>query len=286
MIDRETYALPFARTVADLRAEIAGLRALGRPIGFVPTMGALHEGHLSLGRIARTRGAVVVYSIFVNPAQFAPHEDFAAYPRTEGDDAAKLAAAGVCDLVWAPNAIEMYPSGFSTSIAVGGPTAGLETDARPHFFGGVALVVAKLLLQVMPDFAVFGEKDYQQLLTIRRLVADLNIPVEIVAGDTAREPDGLAMSSRNAYLKPNERPIAARLNRTLKDAILRIRAGDSPNHAAAAAFAELLEAGFDAVDYLEVRDAETLGDPASSRPMRILAAARIGKTRLIDNMAV
>lgn len=286
-IDRHSLALPVARTVKALRDEIACLRAAGRKVGFVPTMGALHAGHVSLGRIARDRGASVVYSIFVNPAQFAAHEDFGTYPRTEPEDARKLAEAGVCDLIWGPNAAEMYPDGFASALSIGGPSHGLETDFRPHFFGGVAVVVAKLLLQVMPDFAVFGEKDYQQLLVVQRVVADLNIPVEIVAAPTEREPDGLAMSSRNAYLTSRERPVAARLNRTLKDVILMVKRGDAIDHAAAFGFAELLEAGFDSVDYLEIRDAETLARVTGpSRPMRVLAAARIGKTRLIDNMAV
>jgi pantoate--beta-alanine ligase len=280
-------SLPIVRTVQDLRKAVAALRVARRPVGMVPTMGSLHEGHISLGEIARSRGAAVVYSIFVNPTQFAPHEDFGRYPRTEAADALRLKTEDVCDLIWAPDRDEMYPEGFATSVAVGGPSAHLETDFRPHFFGGVAIVVAKLLLQVLPDFAVFGEKDYQQLQVIKRLVADLNIPVEIVPGPTQREHGGLALSSRNAYLDTEQRAIAGRLNLVLKDVVARVRSGDRPEHAAAFGFAELLAAGFDKVDYLEVRDAETL-EPAHdlSRSLRVLAAAKIGATRLIDNMAV
>ncbi|BCW89006.1 Pantothenate synthetase [Alphaproteobacteria bacterium SO-S41] len=279
--------IPVVRDISSLRLEIAGLRAAGRSIGFVPTMGALHEGHISLGELARSRGAAVVYSIFVNPTQFAPHEDFGRYPRTEQADVLQLATEDVCDLVYMPDAKEMYPEGFATSLAVGGPSAGLETDFRPHFFGGVGIVVAKLLLQVLPDFAIFGEKDYQQLQVIRRLAADLDIPVEILGGPTQRESDGLAMSSRNAYLDAAQRKVAGKLNLILKDVIARIHAGDKPEHAAAFGFGELLTAGFDKVDYLEVRDAETLAPVKdTSRPMRVLAAVKVGATRLIDNMAV
>lgn len=279
--------LPIIQTVAALRAEVAELRASGRPVGLVPTMGALHAGHFALGRIARDRGAAVVYSIFVNPAQFAPHEDFDRYPRKVRDDAEALQAAGVCDVIYAPDRTQIYPKGFATAVNVGGPSAGLETDFRPHFFSGVAIVVAKLLLQASPDFAVFGEKDYQQLQVIKRMVADLDIPVEIVPGPTQREPDGLALSSRNAYLDSAQREVAGKLNLVLKDVIARVRAGDSIDHAAAFGFAELLAAGFDSIDYLEIRDAETLA-PAHdrARPLRVLAAAKIGATRLIDNMAV
>jgi pantoate--beta-alanine ligase len=280
-------ALPIVRTIAELRRAVASLRASGRPVGMVPTMGALHEGHVSLGEIARSRGAAVVYSIFVNPTQFAPHEDFGRYPRTEASDALRLKTEDVCDLIWAPDREEMYPDGFASSIEIGGPSAGLETDFRPHFFGGVAIVVAKLLLQVLPDFAVFGEKDYQQLRVVKRMVADLDIPVEIVPGPTQREHDGLALSSRNAYLDADQRRIAGKLNLVLKDVIARVHAGDKPEHAAAYGFGELLAAGFDKVDYLEVRDAETLAVAHdTSRPLRVLAAAKIGATRLIDNMAV
>ena len=279
--------LPVLRTVAALRGAVAKLRAAGRTIALVPTMGALHDGHISLGELAKARGAAVVYSIFVNPTQFAPHEDFARYPRDERADALLLATEDVADLIYAPTAEEMYPAGFETQIAIGGPTAGLETDFRPHFFGGVGVVVAKLLLQALPDFAVFGEKDYQQLQVIRRMVRDLDIPVEIVGAPTQREADGLAMSSRNAYLNAAERVVAGKVNLILKDVIARVRAGDRVDHAAAFGFGELLAAGFDKVDYLEIRDADSLAPVHdTARPLRILAAAKIGRTRLIDNMPV
>jgi pantoate--beta-alanine ligase len=248
-------------------------------------MGALHEGHLSLVRQARKHCARVVVSIFVNPTQFAPHEDFDRYPRDMASDTARL--AGLADSVFAPRAAEMYPGGFATRIEVGGPGGGLETDFRPHFFGGVATVVAKLLIAAMPDYAIFGEKDYQQLLVIRRLAADLALPIEIAGAAILREADGLAMSSRNAYLSSGERKVAGRLNLILQDTAMRLRHGDPVDAAEAHARAALLEAGFDSVDYAAVRDAETLTRVVDlSRPTRILAAAKIGATRLIDNMAV
>jgi pantoate--beta-alanine ligase len=222
----------------------------------------------------------------VNPAQFAPHEDFDRYPRTLESDAAKLAGVSL-DLIFAPSVAEMYPAGFATKIEVGGPSAGLETDFRPHFFGGVATVVAKLLIAAMPDIAIFGEKDYQQLLVIRRLTADLGLPIEIVGAPIVREPDGLAMSSRNAYLTPDERMVAGRLNIILRDAITRLRHGDPVAVVEQFGKSDLLEAGFNAVDYVAIRDAATLGEIETlDRPARILAAAKIGGTRLIDNIAV
>jgi pantoate--beta-alanine ligase len=269
-------------TVADLRAALAAARS-GR-IGMVPTLGALHEGHLSLVREARQHAGLVLVSIFVNPAQFAPNEDFDAYPRTLHADLAKL--AGQADLVFAPNTREVYPQGYATSISVGGPSAGLESDFRPHFFSGVATVVAKLLIAAAPDIAVFGEKDYQQLQVVRQMVRDLGLPVEIIGAPTLREADGLALSSRNAYLGPQERKIAGRLNVILRDAILRAHQGDL-RAAEAGAVKALGDAGFDPVDYVAIRDAETLAPVAAlERPARILAAAKVGKTRLIDNMAV
>jgi pantoate--beta-alanine ligase len=272
-------------TVADLRARIAHWRASGERIGLVPTMGALHEGHLSLVRAIRARDEKAVVSIFVNPTQFAPHEDFERYPRTLESDCEKL--GGLADLVFAPAVRDMYPQDFATRIAVGGPSMGLETDFRPHFFSGVATVVAKLLLAAMPDTAIFGEKDYQQLLVIRRMTADLALPVEIAGGAIVREADGLALSSRNAYLGADERRIAGRLNRVLKDVAKRVR--DGRTFAAGEQYGrdELLKAGFGSVDYVAIRDAETLAvvsDP--SRPARLLAAAKVGATRLIDNMPV
>jgi pantoate--beta-alanine ligase len=272
--------------VASLRAEIAGFRRAGERVGLVPTMGALHEGHLSLVREIQKRAKRTVVSIFVNPAQFAPHEDFDRYPRNLGSDSAKLAPEGV-DLIFAPTVAEMYPTGFATKLEVGGPSEGLETDFRPHFFSGVATVVSKLLLAAMPDFAIFGEKDYQQLLVIRRMVADLRLPIEIPGGAIVREPDGLALSSRNAYLSADDRKTARQLNRVLKDTIMRALDGAPIAQAQASAEAALRGAGFGSVDYVAIRDSETLAKIDSlERPARILAAAKVGATRLIDNMAV
>jgi pantoate--beta-alanine ligase len=269
-----------ATRVAELRALLDGAAARGTVM--VPTMGALHDGHLSLVRRARELGSRVVVSIFVNPTQFAPHEDFAAYPRDLNADLAKL--EGLADIVFAPSAGEMYPDGFATTITVGGPSAGLESDVRPHFFAGVATVVAKLLLAARPDAAVFGEKDYQQLLVVKRLAKDLGLATKIVGVPTLREAGGLAMSSRNAYLAPAERAVAGRLNAILKDVTLR---ADEPRAAEAWGEAALKQAGFDSVDYVAVRDAETLAVAETlERPARVLAAARIGRTRLIDNMPV
>jgi pantoate--beta-alanine ligase len=280
-------ALPLAVSVADLRAQVASWRAGGLTVGFVPTMGALHEGHLSLVRTAKTRADRVVASIFVNPKQFAPTEDLDRYPRQEAKDAELLASAG-CDLLFLPTPEAMYPPGFATAVLVEGPSQGLETDFRPGFFAGVATVVAKLLVQVGADIAVFGEKDYQQLLVVRRLVADLDLPVEIVAGPTVREVDGLAMSSRNAYLGVEERSIAASMSRILTAAAREARAGHPVDAVERTAAAGLLEAGFRSVDYVAVRDAETLAPFAGvvDRPARVLAAAWLGSTRLIDNIAV
>ncbi|MEJ1969557.1 MAG: pantoate--beta-alanine ligase [Rhizomicrobium sp.] len=273
-------------TIAQLRHQIAAWRGAGARVGLVPTMGALHEGHLSLVRETQKNADKVVASIFVNPAQFAPHEDFDRYPRTLESDARKLDGVGL-DLIFAPTVAEMYPAGFATRIEVGGPSAGLETDFRPHFFAGVATVVAKLLVAAMPDIAIFGEKDYQQLLVIRRLTADLGLPIAIAGAPLVREADGLAMSSRNAYLGAEERIVAGRLNLVLKDAITRLKRGDPVATVEAFGKSDLLEAGFDTVDYVAIRDAATLERiERLDRPARILAAAKIGATRLIDNMAV
>ena len=270
-------------TVSELRTALASRRSAR--IGMVPTMGALHAGHLSLVDSAKKHAGTVVVSIFVNPTQFAPHEDFDAYPRTLEADLEKL--AGRADFVFAPGPREMYPEGHATSIAVGGPAQGLESDFRPHFFAGVATVVAKLLIAASPDIAVFGEKDYQQLLVVKRLVRDLGLPTEIIGVPTLRESDGLAMSSRNAYLSAEERRVAGRLNAILKDAISLARAGGDLRAAEAAGVEALWAAGFDHVDYVAIRDAQSLDHIVSlERPARILAAAKIGKTRLIDNMAV
>ncbi|MBY0565567.1 MAG: pantoate--beta-alanine ligase [Hyphomonadaceae bacterium] len=277
---------PIVRDAPSLRAAVASWRASGARVGFVPTMGALHEGHLSLVRTARDRCDRAVASLFVNPRQFAPHEDFERYPRDEAGDAALLASAG-CDLLYAPDRLSMYPEGFSTNVIVADVSTPLEGEFRPHFFGGVATVVTKLLLQCLPDAAFFGEKDYQQLLVIKRMANDLDIPTEIVGCATVREHDGLALSSRNAYLSPDERRIAARLNFVLHDTIKAVRAGESIAAAEAEAAKHLLAAGFASVDYVAVRDAETLQRIADvNRPARVLAAAWLGKTRLIDNIAV
>ncbi len=270
-------------TVSELRAALASRRP--QRIGMVPTMGALHAGHLTLVDSAKKHAGTVVVSIFVNPTQFAPHEDFDAYPRTLEADLEKL--AGRADFVFAPGPREMYPDGHATNIVVWGPSLGLESDFRPHFFGGVATVVAKLLIAAAPDIAMFGEKDYQQLLVVKRLVRDLGLPVEIIGVPTLRESDGLAMSSRNAYLGAEERRIAGRLNAILKDAISLARAGGDLRAAEAAGVEALWAAGFDHVDYVAIRDAQSLDHIVSlERPARILAAVKIGKTRLIDNMAV
>jgi pantoate--beta-alanine ligase len=269
-------------TVSELRRALAALEPAR--IGMVPTMGALHAGHLSLVEQARKHADHVVVSIFVNPAQFAPHEDFDAYPRTLEADLAKLGDAA--DIVFAPNAREIYPDGYATTITVGGPAGGLESDFRPHFFAGVATVVAKLLIAARPAIAVFGEKDYQQLLVVKHLARDLALPTQILGAPTLREPEGLAMSSRNAYQSPEERQVASRLNVILKDAIAQARLGDL-RAAEAAGIEALWKAGFSHVDYVAIRDAETLEHiTALERPARILAAAKVGKTRLIDNMAL
>ena len=279
------YPLPIARTIADLRQQVAAWRADGKKIALVPTMGALHEGHLSLVDIAGKKADITIVSIFVNPTQFAPDEDFSAYPRTEADDIDKL--VGKAHLIFAPTASELYPPDFSTTVTVEGVTRDLEGASRPTHFAGVATIVAKLLLAALPDYALFGEKDYQQLLTVKRMVRDLHIPVEIVAGPISREPDGLARSSRNAYLTPEQRAIAAKLNLIVRDTAKAIANGADIIAALKKGQIDILKAGFDQIDYLEVRDAETLepvsGDIANAR---ILTVARLGQTRLLDNMPV
>jgi len=274
-------------SVSALRTRVKTWRSDGLSIGFVPTMGALHEGHLSLVRLAKAQCDKVIASVFVNPAQFAPGEDYQAYPRTFLEDAEKLQNEA-CDMIYAPEASIMYPDGFVSEVRVGGPSEGLESAARPHFFNGVATVVAKLLNQVRPDIAVFGEKDYQQLLVIRRLVADLDLDVDIMAGPIARETDGLALSSRNAYLSEADRTRAARLFAILSDCAAALKAGRSRAEAEADATEAAREA-FDAVDYLEVRDPVALAvlpQGALSGSARLLAAVRLGEVRLIDNLAV
>ena len=280
--------VPVVRTVADLRAQVSAWRAAGLSVGLVPTMGALHEGHLSLVRLAKNRADRVVTSLFVNPTQFAPHEDLAAYPRDEDGDARLLAETG-CDLLYAPGVEEMYRAGSSTQVTVAGVSEPLDGQARPHHFGGVATVVAKLLIQCGPDIAVFGEKDYQQLQVIRRLATDLDLPVEIVGAPIVRAESGLALSSRNAYLSDVERGVAERLNVILAAAVKALRNGVPIDSVEATGLAALHATGFDRVDYFEVRDAESLARLSTAKvtgPARILAAAVIGRTRLIDNMAV
>ncbi len=275
------------RTVPALRRALDGLRARKASVALVPTMGALHDGHVSLVRLAKRRARRVVVSIFVNPTQFAPSEDFGSYPRTWKSDVAKLAAEDV-DLVWNPDVKTMYPDGFATRILTEGPaTAGLEDRFRPHFFGGVTTVVGKLFAQCRPDFAFFGEKDFQQLRVVTRMADDLDLGVKVIGSKTVRERDGLAMSSRNVYLLPAERRAAPVLFRAMKESSRRLRAGDTLEAAMAGGIELIAAAGF-AVDYFEVRHAETLAPVGSINdgPLRILVAAKIGKTRLIDNMAV
>lgn len=276
--------------LSDLREAVERLGKSGE-IALVPTMGALHEGHLTLVREARARAAHVVVSIFVNPTQFGPNEDLDAYPRRMAEDSRLLEAEGVA-ILWAPTVEEVYPAGFATSISVSGVSEGLCGAARPGHFDGVATVVCKLFHHVLPDLALFGEKDWQQLAVIRRMARDLDLTrpsVERILGiPTVREADGLAMSSRNQYLSPAERAAAASLPRAMKAAIARIEAGEDVGTALAALEADLLGAGFSSVDYATLADADSLapltGTPQA--PARLLVAARIGTTRLIDNMAV
>ena len=285
--DRKRAKPAVVRTVAALRRSMARLRAGGASVALVPTMGALHAGHLALVRLARRRARRVVVSVFVNPAQFAPNEDFGSYPRTWDTDVAALAALDV-DLIWAPRVKDMYPDGFATRIEPQGPAkAGLEDAFRPQFFGGVATVVAKLLLQVAPDVTVFGEKDYQQLKVVTAMARDLDIPVKVIGGKTVREKDGLALSSRNAYLSAAERAVAPTLHHVLKDCAQQIRDGRPIANALATGRAQIEQVGF-AVDYLEARHAETLAPVrgVDAGPLRLLVAAKLGRTRLIDNIAV
>ncbi len=251
-------------------------------------MGALHEGHLSLIETATRHCERIIVSIFVNPSQFAPHEDFSAYPRTLEEDIEKLKSLPV-HLLYAPTTDEVYPSGFATTIKVSGLTDDMEGAVRPHFFDGVATIVAKLFSQCQPDIAIFGEKDYQQLAMIKRLAQDMDMPIKIIGSPTIRDPDGLALSSRNAYLTTEERPIACELHQTLQQIATEVRRGDDVRKSTTKGINHLHSVGFSPVDYLEVRDAETL-DPLKaythSQPARILVAATLGTTRLIDNIAL
>lgn len=278
--------MEFVSTIRELRDAVAAWRSKGEAIVLVPTMGALHEGHLSLVKMAKRTGNRTVVSIFVNPTQFAPNEDFDSYPREHEKDLEKLDALDV-DLVFAPPRDEIYPEDFSTHVTVEGLSEGLCGASRPHFFGGVATVVAKLLNQCRPDIAIFGEKDYQQLLVIRRMARDLDLDVEILGGPIVREADGLPMSSRNAYLTPDEREKAPLLHQTITNIADALGRGEPATKLLHEGRKRLIKAGFD-MDYLEVRDADTLApvEGNASGPARVFAAAMLGKTRLIDNVAV
>lgn len=279
-------AIRTAHTVSTLRAQILQWRAAGEKIALVPTMGALHAGHVALMTAARERAERVIVTIFVNPTQFAPTEDLSRYPRTLEADLAKAEAVGV-DMAFVPDVAEMYPNGFCTTITLAGPALELETAFRPTHFAGVATVVAKLLIQALPDVALFGEKDYQQLQVVTRLARDLDLPVQIVGVPTVREADGLALSSRNVYLSPAERATATILHRALSEAAERIARGGKVEAAVEEARAAVCAAGFQ-LDYLEARHAETLApvNGPDDGPIRLLVAARIGATRLIDNVPV
>ena len=281
--------LPVVRGVRDLRLRIDAWRDAGESVALAPTMGALHPGHLALVTRGKALADRVVASIFVNPAQFAPNEDFARYPRDEAGDAAKLLATG-CDLLYAPPVEEIYPEGFSTTVSAGAIAEGLCGRFRPGHFAGVATVVTKLLQQSEVDVALFGEKDYQQLQVVRRVVRDLDIPVHIEGVPTVRDQDGLALSSRNAYLSRVDRAIAPTIYRVLSEAARRVKSGVEIAAALGDAHAELKRSGFARIDYLEAVDAESLAPLARAarpgRPGRILVALWLGETRLIDNVAL
>lgn len=274
-----------ARTLAALKTEVKAIRDKSLTLAFVPTMGALHEGHLDLVKRAKTHADRVVVSIFVNPLQFAPTEDLDRYPRDEAGDIARLQGVG-CDLVYLPTVDVLYPAGFISRIDMSGPALGLETEFRPQFFSGVATVVSKLFNQVRPDVAVFGEKDYQQLAVIRAMVRDFDMDIEIIGAPTTREADGLALSSRNAYLSAAQRGIAPKLHTGLQTIRTAVLNGQDADTAIAQVSAELTADGFGQIDYIRLADAESLGPVRPNRPMRLLAALWLGKTRLIDNIAV
>lgn len=279
--------LKIIRTVSSLRRALEPFRRPNERVALVPTMGALHRGHTALVREAQRRSKRVVVSIFVNPRQFAPNEDFASYPRSFATDLKALRDAKV-DFVWAPSVETMYPDGFGTRLAPeGAAKAGLEDEFRPHFFGGVATVVAKLFTQVLPDFALFGQKDYQQLRVVTQMAKDLDLPVKVIGVPTVREPDGLALSSRNVYLSATERAVAPMLYRVLNDCAARIKNGEKIDRVLNVGRIEFDLAGF-GLDYLEARHAVTLAPISTSKdgPIRLLAAVRLGKTRLIDNVPV
>lgn len=276
------------RTQTALREALRPHRLAGKKIGFVPTMGALHDGHISLVEIAREASNVTVASIFVNPTQFAPGEDLDTYPRTEEADIEKLARVG-CDMVYLPSVEEMYPPGSLTNVRVEEMSDLLDGIFRPHFFYGVATVVARLFIQVQPDVAVFGQKDYQQLQIIRRMVRDLGMAIEVIGGQTFRDADGLAQSSRNLYLSSSERQVANTISAALHRSGKRIEAGIAVKEALAEARDRILRAGFDKLDYVSAVDPDNLkdlpdGPVEAGTDGRLLAAAWLGKTRLIDNM--
>jgi pantoate--beta-alanine ligase len=273
------------KSVADLRRTVRQWKRDGHSVAMVPTMGALHEGHISLVEHAMKTADRCVVSIFVNPKQFAPTEDLDKYPRQLQADLDRLSTAGA-HLAYTPGGGDMYPSGFDLKVSVGGPSRGLETDFRPQFFDGVATVVAKLFLQATPDFAIFGEKDYQQLCVVKKLCRDLDIPVEIVGAPTVRDSEGLAMSSRNAYLSPGELQVARQLNRIMRRGGAALTGGADETETLANGVDEILAAGFRKVDYLAVRESGTLASWKAGKPGRILAAAWLGTTRLIDNMEI
>ncbi len=274
------------RSLPELRREMAKLRKDKGKVGFVPTMGALHDGHLTLVRHARSVSDVVAVSIFVNPLQFAPTEDLDRYPRQEAADIALLQEAG-CDIVYLPTPDVLYPKGFVSRIEMAGPALGLESDFRPQFFSGVATVVSKLFNQVRPDIAVFGEKDFQQLAVIRAMVRDFDMDIDVVGFPTVREKDGLALSSRNAYLSAEERVIAPKLHAALQRIRDVAKDGGNTDRAIAEACDDLTDTGFDKIDYIALRDADTLGEvTADTKAARLLAAVWLSTTRLIDNIAV
>ncbi|TJV46014.1 MAG: pantoate--beta-alanine ligase [Mesorhizobium sp.] len=279
-------SIPIVTIVAELRSIVAAWRREGLKVAVVPTMGALHEGHLSLVRAALAKADRVIVTLFVNPKQFNNVADLAAYPRTQYDDAAKLAAIGA-DILYAPDSADVYPGGFATTISVSGASEGLCGAFRPGHFDGVATVVTKLFLQTGADLAFFGEKDFQQLHVVRRLVQDLDIPIEIVAGPTVREADGLAMSSRNSRLSSAERQSAPQLAEILFEAARQLNSGEPVKHALSEARRAILAAGFSRVEYLELRaDRDLVPIATLDRPARLLLAAWLGQTRLIDNVEV
>ena len=276
-----------SRDLKDLRKQVAKWREAGKSVALVPTMGALHVGHLALVKLAKKKCDRVVVSIFVNPTQFAATEDLSRYPRDEAGDLKKLASVAV-DLVWAPTAAEMYPEGFSTGVVPGSAAEDMEGAIRPQHFAGVATVCCKLFSQVTPDIAIFGEKDYQQLTVLKQMVRDLNLPLKIIGAPTERAEDGLALSSRNAYLTDAERKVAPALFAVISETAKAVGKGADIPASVANAKRKLLAAGFAVVDYVEVRDAETLApvERKAGDELRVLAAARLGKTRLIDNVGV